>query len=61
MKENYNIGIANIAVELTKLCIAHPLSNRYTGLPVVLPHDATPLEIFDAIYDHLRKQLADER
>lgn len=60
MSDN-NIEIANIAVELTKLCMAHPVSNRYTGLPVVLPHDATPLEVFDAINAHLRKQLADER
>lgn len=61
MKENNNIGIANIAAELTKLCMAHPLSNRNTGLPVVLPHKATPSEAFDAIHAHLRKRLADKR
>lgn len=61
MKENNNIEIANIVVELTKRFKAHPVSNRNTGLPLVLPHKVTPSEAFDAIHAHLRKQLADER
>lgn len=60
-KTQQNIELAKITVELCRLCAADSSSNPYNGLRKDLPYGASTVEAFDAIYDHLRSTLIEER